>query len=157
MATISQSFEADLADAVLDDVEHELVGQADPLVFQAIQQSHEALRDFAGQYDVGPIIDSLELTDVERTADGLTVRWGWDHPAAPFFAFGTSDHTVDGKPVLSFVWEDPPQEVREQFDREGEGWRVFFSSVSVSGIDETRFVRIGLQWLRLNLGGSVSL
>jgi hypothetical protein len=153
---LDRDFEAKAREAMLDDVEATLVGEADPLVFDAIQQSHEALRDFSDQYPgVESVIESLGQPEVERDGDSVTVRWGWDHPAAPFFEFGTSEHTIDGDPVLSFVWEDPPQWVREEFGREGDGWRVFFGSVEVSGIDETRFTRIGLRWLRFQLGGGL--
>ena len=90
---------------------------------------------------------------VNRPGTG-EVRWGWSHEAAEFFEYGTSAHTIDGDPVLSFVWEDPPAEIREQFsqarDAQGRftgGVRVFFSSVHVSGIEETRYARHGLEWL----------
>lgn len=162
-ATLGNDFEDKLATATLDVAEHELAGKPDNLIHQAIQQSHEALRDFSGEYDVESIIDSLVLTEVERTDDSITIRWGWEHPAAPYFEWGTSDHVVNGQPVLSFVWEDPPAEIRQEFDQARtsggqftSGWRVFFSSVEVDGIDETRFVRIGLRWLELNLGRTVS-
>lgn len=162
-ATLGADFEDKLATATLDEAEHHLVGKPDNLVYQAIQQSHEALRDFSGEYDVESIIESMGGVEVDRTDDSITIRWGWEHPAAPYFEFGTSDHVVNGQPVLSFVWEDPPPEIRQQFDQARtaggqftSGWRVFFASVEVSGIDETRFVRLGLRWLELNLGGTVS-
>ena len=156
MATLERGFEDNLQDALLDAAEHELVGKRDNLVFQAIQQSHEALRDYADQYPgIESIIESLGEVDVDRTESGITVHYGWEHPAAPYFAFGTSEHTIDGDPVLSFVWEDPPEWVQEEFEQEGDGYRVFFDSVDVSGIDETRFVRVGLRWLELHVTGTV--
>ena len=159
-ATLANSFENDLREALLDDVEHETVGRQGNLVHRAIQQSREALEDFADQYNVGPIFDSLEGPDVTRTGNRITVRWSFEHPAAGYFEFGTADnYTIEGNPVLSFVWEDPPQWVRQEFDqardpggRFATGWRVFFHTVdSGDGIAETRFTRWGLRWLRFQL------
>jgi hypothetical protein len=68
--------------------------------------------------------------------------------------FGTSDHTVSGDP-LSFVWEDPPQWVREEFDqargsggRFRSGWRVFLPETDVSGLEESRAIRDSLNGFR---------
>lgn len=150
MATLDSSFEDDLREAVLDDVEQKLVGQQGNLVHEAIQQSHEALKDFADQYNVEPIFESLEGPNVDRSNNSITVRWEFTHEAAGFFEFGTPDnYQIDGDPVLSFIWEDPPQWVTEEFEQEGDGYRVFFPEVdSGAGIEETRFTRWGLRWLR---------
>lgn len=150
MATLDSDFEENLQEAVLDSAQHELVGKQDNLVHQMLQRAHEILQEYGSrnEYDVDPIIESLGRVDVKRTDNRLRIRVGWDHPAAPFFEFGTSDHTVEGNPILSFVWEDPPAWVREQFDREGNGWRVFFAETEPSGIPESRFVRDALNWLR---------
>lgn len=159
-ATLDTAFERDLREALLDDVEYETVGRQGNLVHRAIQQSREALEDFSDQYNVGPIFDSLAGPEVERTQNRITVRWRFDHPAAGFFEFGTPDsYRIDGNPILSFVWTDPPQWVRQEFDqargsggRFASGWRVFFPSVdSGDGIAETRFTRWALRWLRFQL------
>jgi hypothetical protein len=150
MVTLDSDFESKLQEALLDGAEHEFVGKQGNLVHQAIQQAHEILREYGSRYDysIEPIIESLGQVDIERTDNRLRIRVGWDYPAAPFFELGTSDHTVEGNPILSFVWEDPPAWVREQFDREGDGWRVFFHETEPSGIPESRFVRDALNWLR---------
>lgn len=147
--TLEDGFEDKLQSAVLDEVEHQLVGQEAPLLFEAISRAHGVLLTYGveNDYRVEPIIDSMEW-DVDRDETSVSVTMGWTHPAAPYFEFGTSDHTIDGDPVLSFVWEDPPAWVKQHFDAEGEGWRVFFGSVEVSGIPESRFVRDALNWLR---------
>lgn len=140
----------------------DVLGGRDGLAWKSIERSHDRLRQFEDQYDVEPVIDSLDVPhegpmskEDERT---IHLEWGWDHPAAGFFDKGTSDHTINGNPVLSFVWQDPPDWVREEFDqarssggRFQSGWRVFFQSVDVSGIDETRFVRHGTDWLEREL------
>lgn len=150
MTTLEASFEDQLREAVLDDVEHKLVGERGNLVHEAIQESRKALETFATEYNVGPIFDSLAGPEVRRTQNSITVRWEFEHPAAGFFEFGTPDnYTIEGDPVLSFVWEDPPEWVKEEFDREAEGWRVFFPEVdSGEGIPETRFTRVALRHLR---------
>jgi len=142
---IEFTLSADAADMPVEDLEREFVGEANNAVFQAIQTSHARLRE--SEYDVESIIESLQTPQVERNPESVTITYGWSHPAASFFEYGTSDHTVNGNPVLSFVWEDPPDAVREQFEREGDGWRVFYNSVRVDGIDQTRFARAGLREL----------
>jgi len=138
---------AAFTEAAEEEAYRELVGERNNLVFQAIQESHDRLRAAgdANDYDVEPIIESLEL--VEADESGGEIRWGWSHPAAEYFEFGTSPHTIDGDPVLSFVWDDPPADIAAQFESEGDGVRVFFSSVDVAGIVETRFVRAGVEYL----------
>ncbi|WP_435175649.1 hypothetical protein [Halorussus sp. AFM4] len=154
---LDSDFEDQLREAVLDEAEHELIGQHNGLVHQAIQRSREALEQFADQYDVEPILQSLEGPEVDRTDDSITIRWRFSHPAAGYFEFGTPDHyDIEGNPVLSFVWTDPPADaipwLRENFEREGDGWRVFLPEVdSGEGIKETRFTRRGLRWLRNQL------
>jgi hypothetical protein len=146
---LDSGFEDNYREAVLDKMEQQLREEAD----EAVEQAREALRDFADQYNVQPLIDALEGPFIDRTRDRVTVRWRCPHPAAGYFEFGTPDHyTIDGNPVLSYVWEDPPAEIREEFDREGDGWRVFFASNdSGEGIEETRFMRWSLRWLRWQL------
>jgi len=151
--TLDSDFEDQLREAVLDEAEHELIGKHDNLVHQAIQASRAALDRFADQYNVAPIFESLEGPEVQRTDDSITVRWRFSHPAAGYFEFGTPDnYEIDGDPILSFVWEDPPEWVKDEFEREGDGWRVFLPDVdSGDGIEETRFTRRGLRELRRQL------
>lgn len=153
--TLDRAFETDLTRALLDDAERQLVGERDNLVFQAVQASHDRLRAWGRErdYDVEPVIEALQTPEITRTDDRLTVEWGWDHPAAPYFQYGTSDHTIEGEPVLSFVWdrEDAPRWVKKEFDREAGGYRVFFGEVEVSGIARTNFVGAGVRWLEQHL------
>lgn len=154
---LDASFEDDVEAAILDDVEHELVGGRGNLVHEAIQQSKEALQDFEDQYNVGPIWQSLEGPEVERSDGSITIRWRFTHDAAGFFEFGTPDnYRIEGNPILSFVWKDPPSDavpwLEANYEREGDGWRVFIADVdSGEGIKETRFTRWGLRWLRWQL------
>ena len=156
MTTLDSSFEADLQAALLDEAETALVGEADNLIAQAISRVHGRLDRYAREFDynVDPLKQSLEPVDVQRSGRQLTIRFGWSHEAFPYLEFGTPDHTIEGSPVLSFVWEErhnPPDWVREEFDEEGAGYRVFLPEVEVAGIEETRAVRDALNWLRREL------
>lgn len=160
MVSLESGFERSLKEALLDDVERQLTGTRGNLIFETIQRSHEILEQYGQEhdYDVQGVIESLQQPEVVRSGSTVSVRWGWDHPAAPFFQLGTSDHTIQGNPVLSFVWEDPPQWVRKEFEqaRGGggqfeSGWRVFFAEVDVQGLPASRFVREALRWLRREL------
>lgn len=150
-----------LKEPVLDAAYETFVGGSENLISQTIQHSHERLRRYGSQhsYDVESIVDSFAGVEVRRAAGTLTIGYGWDHPAAGYFERGTSDHTIHGKPVLSFVWEDPPSWVREEFEQaRGEGgqfasgWRVFFQNVDVQGIPESRYVRAGVRFLEREVG-----
>ncbi|WP_435346027.1 hypothetical protein [Haloarchaeobius sp. HRN-SO-5] len=152
MIPLDPGFESQLREAVLDDAQHEYVGKQNNLVFQTVEEAHSILREYgqAFDYDVEPIIESFGPVEVDRTDQRLTVRWGWEHPASVYMEFGTSDHTVDGEPVLSFVWsrEDAPDWVAREFEPEGDGYRVFLPEVDVRGLPESRYVRRSLHWLR---------
>lgn len=159
---LDNSFEDKLQEALLEELEQKLIGESGNLIHQFVQQAHDVLREYGNthDYDVEPIIESLGQPQVERSDNSITITIGWDHPAAPHFEFGTSDHTVEGDPVLSFVWSDPPSWVRKEFNqaRGGggqfeSGWRVFFAEVDVQGLPESRFVRRALDWLRREVGG----
>lgn len=149
---LDSDFEAGLETALLDDAERQLVGERDNLVSQAVQRVQGRLERYAREadYDVQPIVDSFTGVDVDRSNGRLTIRWGWAHPAVKYFEFGTSDHTIEGDPVLSFIWErsEAPDWVAEEFDREGDGYRVFLPEVEVTGVQETRAIRDALAWLR---------
>jgi hypothetical protein len=41
--------------------------------------------------------------------------------------------------------------VRDEFDAEDGGYRVFLPEVEVAGVRETRFARRGLRWLQNEL------
>jgi len=151
---LSRSFEDDLAAAAMDDVE-QAVREDDPIE-RAIERSHERLEAVADTngYDVENVIDSLEGPEVQRNDDRITVEWSWTHEAAHFFAVGTPAHTIEGNPTLSFVWEDAPSGIVEEFgDGTEQNPRVFLSSVDVAGIERSDFPREGLRRLERELSG----
>jgi hypothetical protein len=152
MTTLESGFKRQLREALLDDVEAAFVADDGP-VWGAVERSHDILREYGrrNDYDVGPIIEALSEPAITRTERSVRAYWGWFHPAAPHFEFGSSDHTVNGDSVLSFIWEDAPPEIHEMFpdtQRKDGDPRVFFPSVEVAGLPESRFVRKGLAWLR---------
>jgi hypothetical protein len=138
--------EAELKRSLSDEAVQALTATGGP-VDEAIATSERILQK--SDYDTENI--AAAAPEIDRSGDEVVIRWRWEHPAAEFLEFGTSRHTINGNPVLSFVWEDPPQWVREEFEQARtsggqftSGWRVFFSSVTVEGVDELRFARAGL-------------
>jgi hypothetical protein len=146
MTTLA-GFEDDAREAILDAAEDHAREAIAPAVRD---HAHEILAAYGREndYDVSPIIEAGE-TSVERRGDAVVVRWGWPEPAI-FFERGTVDHVVEARnaEVLSFIWEGPPDWVREEFEREGDGYRVFLPKVEVAGLPESRFIRDTLNWLR---------
>lgn len=146
MTTLDGGFEDVAREAVLDEAEQHAREEIAP---EVRQHAHDILEAYGREhdYDVGPIIAAGE-TRVERRKGRVVVRWGWPEPAI-FFERGTVAHVVEAKnaDVLSFIWEDPPDWVREEYEREGDGWRVFLPKVEVAGLPESRFIRDTLNWL----------
>lgn len=137
------AFVDDARDGVLDELED----YAREVIAPTVQaHAHEILHAYGQRhgYDVQSIIDAGE-TRVERRKGRVLVQWGWPEPAI-FLERGTVDHGPRTADVLSWVWEDPPAWVREEFEREGDGYRVFLPEVS--GLPESRFIRDTLNWLR---------
>lgn len=153
---LDADFEADLRDAVVDDVEHRMIGASANLAYQFVELVHTRLEAYADRhgYDVESTIESLGTPQVDRSRGGITVTVGWESDQMSRWEFGTSEHTVRGDP-LSFVWENPPQWVREEFEQARtsggqfrSGWRVFLDRVEVSGLPESRAIRDSLHALR---------
>lgn len=151
---LSNSFKRNCRDALVEDMMGKLDEGPDALVNEAVEKAHGRLRGWGDErgYNVESVIESLQEPELTREANVVSVTYGWEHEAAPHFEYGTPDnYEIDGNPILSFVWsgENVPRWVKKEFDREGDGYRVFFSSVdSGRGIAETRFVRTSLEWLR---------
>ena len=156
MATLESGFEDDLRKSAMDDVESKLVGQQASLIYEFVELVHTNLRSYAQRhgYDVESTIDSLGQPEVNRSDGRIEVRVGWKSEQMARWEFGTSDHKVEGDP-LSFVWYDPPQWVREEFDQArssdgqfAQGWRVFLQETEPSGLPESRAIRDALNGFR---------
>jgi len=151
-----------IAEELRDDVREQLVGRERNLIARTIAEAADNLRNAAAEneWDIENVLSSVQVETFER-GDELAVRIDYDHPAAEFFEYGTSAHTIEGNPVLSFVWEqrhDPPEWVRENFNEDTSeggrpGFRVFFASVDVAGLPETRFLRSALDFLENQMRG----
>jgi hypothetical protein len=158
---LERGFEAATERALLDDAESRLVGQQAALIYDFIEAVHDRLREYArrNDYDIDSTIDSLATPEVSRREDSVEIVVGWESDQMARWEFGVSPHTIDGNPILSFVWADPPQWVREEFDEadSGDGWRVFFKSVNwgsdTGGIPASRAIRESLRDLEAILNG----
>jgi hypothetical protein len=103
----------------------------------------DAAESFLGAL-VGPVVDS--------NPPGSTlvrVAWAIDHEAAQYLEHGTSDHVIEGDPVLAFEWPDAPAEVQAMF--EDTFPLVFFQSVEVSGVQATHHTERAVRALRREL------
>jgi hypothetical protein len=149
--TITDAVSAEVRDQYLDSVYSTLVGAEGNLVFQAVQQAHDQLRSYGSENDfrVESIIDSFQGVEADRSADRITASWSWSHEAAAFYEFGTSDHTVDGDPLLVFEFDAAEYPYLEEMFP---GGTAFLQSVDVSGLPEARWVRDSLTWFRREVG-----
>lgn len=157
MATLESGFEEGLREALLDDAEQRMVGEQANLAFQFAELVHTRLRAYGQRhgYDVESTIDSLGQVEVTRHGNRIEITVGWESEQMARWEFGVSPHTIRGNPILSFVWENPPDWVRQEFDQaRGEGgqfesgWRVFLPEVEHPGIPESRAIRDSLHALR---------
>jgi len=162
--TLGSEFERDLATAALDATESRLVGERDNIVAGFVRDVHRNLRAYADRhgYDVDSTIESVRAPEVTRSDGELTIEVGWASEQMARWEFGTSTHTIEGDPVLAFVWAaaekrgaDPPAWIREEFDQARDeagrfrsGWQVFLPEVTVRGLPESRAIRDSLNDLR---------
>lgn len=155
MADLEAGFENKAREAFLDNAEARLYNERANLAFEFRQEANERLREYGQEndYDVDGVAQAAEVTDTQRTGTSVSARLRWPHPAG-FFETGTTHNSpITGDP-LSFVWEkrhDPPEWVREQFEREGDGWRVFLTEVQPEGLPASRFIRRTINAFRAKL------
>ena len=150
---LDNSFESDLGEAVLDKIEQQIREEIAPDFESRVRAR---MQNYARRhsYNLGVLQDALEV-DVERQDNEVRLVARFPDPAL-LFERGTADHEIEAKnaDVLSFIWErrhDPPDWVKEEFEKEGDGWRVFLPSVEVSGLPEGRFIRDTLHEFRRRL------
>lgn len=160
MATLEPGFETKARIAFKEEIEQTLYNEPGNLAHWFTQRVAERFRAYGSRFDidVGPIIESMEVVEAERTLNGARIRVEWKHRASGIFEMGATPHRIRGNPVLSFVWTNPPQWVREEFDqaRSGggqfqSGWRVFLPEVQHPGVPEARAIRDTLLELRRRL------
>lgn len=143
---LDSSFEADLRKAVLDDAEEQFVetGRAERIIRRATQDALER-----ADYNADGILAALEGPEVRRADDRITVIWTIDHPGALPLEVGSSDHVVEGDPVLAI----PVENLSEEHAADIEGDTAFYARVEVSGVNATRHTRRALAELRRALQG----
>lgn len=136
---LDASFEAAAREATLDVYESHLEQRAEQIV-------REATRDalVSAGYDADGILAALEGPDVRRDQDRIVVSWTIDHPGALPLEVGTSDHTIEGDPVLVI----PVENLSDEHAADIEGDTAFYAEVEVSGVAETRHTRQALAALR---------
>lgn len=141
----------DARQALLDGIENTLVGSQGNLVFQAVQRAHRQLSRYgnSNDYDTDPIEESFTGVDYSRDRTSIHAEWFWEHEAAGFMEFGTSDHTIQGQPLLVFGFDSGQYPgLAEIFPNE----TAFLQEVEVSGLPDSRFVRESLAELRREVG-----
>ncbi|RQG93733.1 hypothetical protein [Natrarchaeobius oligotrophus] len=107
---LDDSFEDDLREALLDDVERKLEEEIGP---QLERIARENWQEYAARngYDIEHVWEEVEGPFVERDAGSVGVRLEWPGLTA-LFEHGVSPHTIQGNPILSFHWESPPEGTR---------------------------------------------
>jgi len=141
----------DARQALLDGLERSLVGEQGNLVYQSVQRAHRQLDRYSSSndYRVESIKDSFTGVEYSRSRGSLHAEWFWEHEAAMFFEFGTSDHTVDGNDLLVFEFDAGEY---PYLDDMFPGGTAFLPQTNPSGLPESRFVRNSLNTLRRGVG-----
>jgi len=138
----------------LDDseVQKELTGE---LIRDWHTFSQETLLARGEDYDAyGGKSDMAKVFPVARSAtvpswNGSSWSFGFEHPAAVYFEYGTEPHTItanDG--FLKFPWPDAPEEVKDRFRTQWEDPshflqepEVLFKSIEHPGTPALRYLR----------------
>jgi hypothetical protein len=143
MATLESGFEDKLREALLDEMEQKAREEWAP---KLLEYAHEILDAYGEEhdYDVEHVKQSAE-TIVERTDNGVRVRVGWEAEESVYFALGTSDHTVEGDPLLVFEFDQSEYPGLSEAFPDG---TAFLQEVDVTGLPESRYVRDALARLR---------
>lgn len=136
MTTLSSSFEDDLQEALLDDVEQRARDEIGPQLIAVARQNWRAYASRNG-YDIGHIPDEAELS-IERDDDSVMIRLEFPELTA-LFEWGVDPHTIDGNPLLHFYWDEMDQWVQT----ESVNW-----GSETGGIPEARAIRDTLDTAR---------
>lgn len=149
MTSLESSFEADLREALLEDIEQTLREEVGPQLKQAARENFEAYASAHG-YDIEHIWQDAEGPMIDRDGDSVSLRIEWPGLTA-LFEFGVSPHTIEGDPILSFVWEGPPGGTRPPgAPKHVVAQEVNWGSVT-GGIPESRAIRDAMNTVRREL------
>ncbi|WP_226043479.1 hypothetical protein [Natrinema sp. DC36] len=100
---LDSSFEDDLREAVLDDVEKKARDDIGPRLIDIARENWQAYAS-RHDYDIDHIWEDVEGPIVERDGDSVSVRIEWPGLTA-LFEWGVDPHTIEGNPLLHFYWE----------------------------------------------------
>ena len=131
------SFEDDLREAVLDDVEQKARDEIGPMFKQTARENFQAYAAENG-YDIDHIWKAAEGPIVERDGESVSVRVEWPGLTA-LFEFGVSPHTIEGDPLLHFYYE----RIDQWITTDSVNW-----GSETGGIPESRAIRDAMNWLR---------
>jgi hypothetical protein len=146
VTTLDRGFEDDLREAVLDDVIQKLRDDHSR-AFKEVAAANWRAYASRHDYDIDHVWEDAEGPFVERDGDSVTMRVKWPELTA-LFEFGVSPHTIEGDPLLSFVWEGPPEGTRPpDAPKHISAQSVNWGSVT-GGIPESRAIRDALNGLR---------
>ena len=142
MATLDSSFEDDLREAVLDDVEQKARDEIGPMFLQTARENFGA---YAAEtdYDIEHIWEDAEGPIVERDGESVSVRVEWPGLTA-LFEFGVSPHTIEGDPLLHFYYD----RIDQWITTDSVNW-----GSETGGIPESRAIRDAMNWLRREVSG----
>ena len=131
--------------SLLDGVEETMVGARGNLVYQSVQEAHNAIDSYAGQqgYDLEFFSETFAGVNYQRDRTSIHVEWSWEGDLPMFYEFGVSPHTIEGDPLLHFYWEEIDQWIQTDSVEWGS---------ETGGIPESRAVRDSLNWLRREVG-----
>ena len=134
---LDASFEDQLRESLLDDVEQTLRDEVGPLLKQTARRNFEAYAAETG-YDIDHIWTDADGPLVDRDGSSVSLRVEWPELTA-LFEFGVSPHTIEGDPLLHFYWEAKDQWITT----ESVDW-----GSETGGIPESRAIRDALNELR---------
>lgn len=133
--TLANSFEDDLREAILDDVERKARDDIGP---RLVDIARENWRAYASRhdYDIDHIWEDAELF-VERDDSSVEIRIEWPGLTA-LFEWGVDPHTIEGNPLLHFYWD----EIDQWITTESVNW-----GSETGGIPESRAIRDAIDQL----------
>jgi len=136
---LDSSFESDLREALLDDIEETAREETAPDLLATAQAKWIAYAAEHG-YSIEHIWQDAALA-VDRDRRGVTIRIEWPALTA-LFEFGVAPHTIDGNPLLHFYWAAKDQWIQT----ESVDW-----GSETGGIPEARAIRDALHEARRDL------
>lgn len=109
---LDSSFEDDLKEALLEDIEQTLQEEYGPQLIETARENWQAYASRNG-YDIDHIWEDVEGPIVERDGDSIVLRLEWPGLTA-LFEWGVAPHTIQGNPYLHFYWDRIDQWIKTE-------------------------------------------